>query len=336
MTTLPDEPLIERVAAATPTRSRVLYRRYERPVFAVLLRLGGQRALAEEWLQEAFTRVWLAAGSHDPRAAQVQPWIYAIALNTARSELARKRHRDAPRLDRRGRDWTCPTRAGGEPSLARAARRGDAGERPRRARSSSCPDYMREVVVLRCSRELSFAEIAEVTGAPAGDAEVALPPRRAGAARGPRAASAGEGAMRHPSPGALLELHFGEAPARGARRSTRTCASCARVRGVRRASCAASSARSRAARTTLRRADGLERVLARVAAVRPARARRAEWLLAVVPSAAALVAGAWAIRAGGERLTALGLVPGASLGPSRPSCWACRSRRSVSSRWARS
>ena len=38
---------------------------------------------------------------------------------------------------------------------------------------------MREVVVLRCSRELSFAEIAEVTGAPAGDAEVALPPRRA-------------------------------------------------------------------------------------------------------------------------------------------------------------
>ena len=27
---------------------------------------------------------------------------------------------------------------------------------------------MREVVVLRCSRELSFAEIAEVTGAPEG------------------------------------------------------------------------------------------------------------------------------------------------------------------------
>ena len=27
---------------------------------------------------------------------------------------------------------------------------------------------MREVIVLRCSRELSFAEIAEVTGAPQG------------------------------------------------------------------------------------------------------------------------------------------------------------------------
>ena len=65
-------------------------------------------------------------------------------------------------------------------------------------------------------------------------------------------------------------------------------------------------------------ADGLERVLAHVAVVRPARARRAEWLLAVVPSALALVAGAWAIRTGGERLTALGLVPGASLGPVSP------------------
>jgi hypothetical protein len=60
--------------------------------------------------------------------------------------------------------------------------------------------------------------------------------------------------------------------------------------------------------------DGLERVLAQVAAVRPARERRAEWLLAVIPSALALVAGAWAVRTGGERLTALGLVPGASLG----------------------
>jgi len=33
------------------------------------------------------------------------------------------------------------------------------------------PDFQREVVVLRCSRELSFAEIAEVTGVPPGTAK---------------------------------------------------------------------------------------------------------------------------------------------------------------------
>ena len=118
--------------------------------------------------------------------------------------------------------------------------------------------------------------------------------------------------MTHPSPGSLLELHFGEAPAH-AREAlalhVKECAECAtfarELHGIERA--LASGPDDAPPR------DGLERVLAQVT-VRPARARRAEWLLAVVPSALALVAGAWAVRTGGERLTALGLVPGASLG----------------------
>jgi RNA polymerase sigma-70 factor (ECF subfamily) len=166
LTTLSDDALIERVAGGDADAFSVLYRRYERPVFSVLLRLGGRRALAEEWLQEAFTRVWLAARSHDPGRGGVKPWIYAIALNTARSELGRKFHRtrhvslDAAELDLKDA-------AEGLPSLeARldAARRLSA----LRAALRELPDYMREVVVLRCSRELSFAEIAEVTGSPQG------------------------------------------------------------------------------------------------------------------------------------------------------------------------
>jgi hypothetical protein len=55
--------------------------------------------------------------------------------------------------------------------------------------------------------------------------------------------------------------------------------------------------------------DGLQRILARVAAVRPARARRAEWARLAAPSAAVLLAAAWAIRVGSDRLLALDLVP---------------------------
>jgi hypothetical protein len=120
--------------------------------------------------------------------------------------------------------------------------------------------------------------------------------------------------MKHPSPLALLELHFGETPAHerdALEAHVKQCAECAtlarELRGLEHA--LASGPDDAPPR------DGLERVLAHVAAVRPVRTRRAEWLLAVVPSAAALAAGAWAIRAGGERLTALGLVPGAPLGP---------------------
>ena len=165
MTTLPDEALIERVARGDADAFSVLYRRYERPVFAVLLRLGGQRALAEEWLQETFTRVWLAARSHDPARGRVKPWIYAIALNTARSELGRKRHR-TPHVSLDAVEMDLPDAVAGEPSLA--ARLDETRAQALAAALLELPDYLREVVVLRCSRELSFAEIAEATGSPQG------------------------------------------------------------------------------------------------------------------------------------------------------------------------
>ena len=118
MATLPDRALLERVARGDADAFTALYRRYERPVFGVLLRLaGGRRALAEEWLQEAFTRVWLGAATHDPSRGEVRPWIYKIALNTARSELARKRHRTPHvSLDEAGLDL--PDERAGEKRVA--------------------------------------------------------------------------------------------------------------------------------------------------------------------------------------------------------------------------
>jgi len=121
----------------------------------------------------------------------------------------------------------------------------------------------------------------------------------------------------HPSAGALLELHFGESdPGEGealaahAARCPACAAFLAEAVGLERALAGGpDEAPPR---------DGLERVLARVAVVAPVRRRRAEWALAVLPSAAALAAGAWAVRAGGERLTTLGVVPGAALGPLSP------------------
>jgi RNA polymerase sigma-70 factor (ECF subfamily) len=167
MAILPDRALLERVAGGDTDAFTALYRRYERPVFGVLLRLaGGRRALAEEWLQEAFTRVWLGASTHDPSRGEVRPWIYKIALNTARSELSRKRYRTLHvSLDEAGLDLP-DERAGEKRVTARLdeARRAEAVALALR----ELPDFMREVVVLRCSRELSFAEIAEVTGAPEG------------------------------------------------------------------------------------------------------------------------------------------------------------------------
>jgi len=162
-----DRALLEQVAGGDKDAFTVLYRRFERPVFGMLLRLaGGRRAVAEDWLQEAFTRVWLGAATHDPLRGEVRPWVYKIALNTARSEMGRKRYR-APHVSLDEAGLEVPDgRAGEGPVAARL-------DEERRASAftqalEGLPDFMREVVVLRCSRELTFAEIAEVTGAPEG------------------------------------------------------------------------------------------------------------------------------------------------------------------------
>ena len=184
-----DESLLQRCAGGDKDAFTALYRRYERPVFGVLLRLSGRRALAEEWLQEAFTRVWLAAATHNPARGAVKPWIYAIAVNTARTELSRRSAR-APHvsIDQAGLELF--DGSAGEPPLVE----GLDGRRQAELLAEAVralPHYLREVVVLRCSRELSFAEIAEVTGAPQGTlkarfhrAVIALRRRVPGAQRG--------------------------------------------------------------------------------------------------------------------------------------------------------
>ena len=118
--------------------------------------------------------------------------------------------------------------------------------------------------------------------------------------------------MKHPSPDALLELHFDESA--GLEREAvaahvRQCPSCGAVLDeVRRLEGALVLGPEDAPP-----ADGLERVLARVAEIRPVRAR-GEWARAVVPGAAALVTGWWAIRVLADWLASSGLVPGALAG----------------------
>jgi hypothetical protein len=120
--------------------------------------------------------------------------------------------------------------------------------------------------------------------------------------------------VRHPAPDALLELHFDEAtPGERAplEEHLRGCAECSSfVSGLRRLERELAPGPDDAPPR-----DGLERVLARVAPLRPVRRRSAEWAIAAGPCAAAMLAGAWAIRSGGERLSALQIVSGASIGP---------------------
>jgi predicted anti-sigma-YlaC factor YlaD len=104
--------------------------------------------------------------------------------------------------------------------------------------------------------------------------------------------------MRHPAAGELLELHFGEEDA--ARRDAvaahaRDCADCrallADVAWVERALATGPE--------DAPPADGLQRVLARIETVRPARERQSRWLRTAAPCAVAIVGGLLAVHQGG-------------------------------------
>ena len=83
----PIAALIARCAAADRAAFRTLYRDSSAKLMGVLLRMLGERAEAEDALQEAYTRVWLRAGRYDPAKGRGMTWLIAIARNLAIDRL---------------------------------------------------------------------------------------------------------------------------------------------------------------------------------------------------------------------------------------------------------
>ncbi|HSD29076.1 MAG TPA: hypothetical protein VLL75_17380 [Vicinamibacteria bacterium] len=104
--------------------------------------------------------------------------------------------------------------------------------------------------------------------------------------------------MRHPAPGELLELHFGELAADRGEAASAHVAECAACRAFL-ADVALVEQALLAGKEAAPPADGLARVLARIEAVQPARERGEHWLRTVAPCAAALLAGGLAVHHGG-------------------------------------
>lgn len=99
-----DDPiadLLHRIAAQDRTAFRQAYALTASKLTGVLLRMLGERAEAEDALQEVFTRVWLRAGRYDAARGRGMTWLIAIARNIAIDRLRSRRDTtsDGPTLD---------------------------------------------------------------------------------------------------------------------------------------------------------------------------------------------------------------------------------------------
>lgn len=173
---LPDEPeqrLIERLVARDERAFNELVRAYERRVLALVLRMLGNRAEAEDLAQEVFVQVFKAIGTFRGES-KLSTWIYRIAINLCknRSKYLRVRHADeqdeleavAERVPM-GEVKRANVGQVERPDEAMAGRQ---VERIVQEAIQKLEPSFRECLVLRDVEELSYEEIGEITGLPAG------------------------------------------------------------------------------------------------------------------------------------------------------------------------
>jgi RNA polymerase sigma-70 factor (ECF subfamily) len=96
---VPDEALIAALVAGEPEALGALYDRHARVVFSLIMRIAGDRDVAEEILQEVFLRAWLQAHAFDETRGTVRFWLQRIAHNLTLNELRRRQRR--PQVQRR-------------------------------------------------------------------------------------------------------------------------------------------------------------------------------------------------------------------------------------------
>jgi RNA polymerase sigma-70 factor (ECF subfamily) len=169
---LPDDieaKLVERLIVRDERAFNELVKTYERRVFALVLRMLGNRAEAEEVAQEVFIQVFKAIGTFRGES-KLSTWIYRIAVNLCKNRSKYLRVRHAGEQDE--------LEAVAERVPLGEARRANVGqvERPDEALAgrqverivqeaiTQLEDSFRECLVLRDVEELSYEEIEQITG----------------------------------------------------------------------------------------------------------------------------------------------------------------------------
>jgi RNA polymerase sigma-70 factor, ECF subfamily len=153
-----DEVLVGRVARSGDERAMSeLYDRYAGLIYGAGVRYLGDRALAEDLVQDVFTAVWRNASGFDPSRASFATWVYRITRNRATDLIRRRRARvrtvgDEP-----------PFEPGEEDATGGLSRSFDLAS----ALSRLSPVH-REVLTLAYFEGLSQSEISRRTGTPLG------------------------------------------------------------------------------------------------------------------------------------------------------------------------
>jgi RNA polymerase sigma-70 factor (ECF subfamily) len=173
---LPDDTearLVERLVARDERAFNDVVRTYERRIFALALRMIGDRAEAEDLAQEVFVQVFKAIGTFRGES-KLSTWIYRIAVNLSKNRTKYLRVRHTSEQDEIGAIEERMPMDGVKPANVSRVERPDemmAGletEQVVRRAILELEASFRECLVLRDVEDLSYEEIGEITGLPEG------------------------------------------------------------------------------------------------------------------------------------------------------------------------
>ena len=129
---LADEELMQLVRRGNAAAFEVVYDRHADAAFSLAYRMCGQRALAEDVVQEGFIALWRSGARYDRTRGSVRTWVLGIVHNRAIDALRRRAVRDRGRMSDEGHRGA-PARPRAHRSRGRAPRRGARDTRRARA-----------------------------------------------------------------------------------------------------------------------------------------------------------------------------------------------------------
>src|ERR1044072_6902782 len=163
---LADVELVETAVAGREASFEELVRRYQRPIAAYVYRMVGDYDAALDLTQEVFIKVYNSLSRYRAKF-KFSTWIYKIAHNAAIDHLRRHAVREqaiTTSVDGERREVVIESR--------RLTPEQESERKERRSEIESVvqllPSSYRELIVLRHSHDLSYDEMAEVTGLPLG------------------------------------------------------------------------------------------------------------------------------------------------------------------------
>lgn len=164
---LADSELIVRALAGREDGFEELVRRYQRPMVSYIYRMTGDYEAALDLTQEVFIKVYNSLARYDSEY-KFSTWIYRIAHNAAIDHL-RRQNKYLEELEQQSSDGTIFTRQFASAGLS-PEEQSEKAERRVEIETvvQELPSAYRELIILRHANDLSYDEIAEITGLPLG------------------------------------------------------------------------------------------------------------------------------------------------------------------------